>query len=121
MPFSASRPPDELAKDLYPYLAHHYRHGELVRLGWFDFVNDHCPTEDDADAVVVAFEAFVFLFLDGGVWNQHTAGLSAILAFLRDQTTKSPSTAQVGALRTILITPPVDESALEDWFYLVFS
>jgi hypothetical protein len=87
-------------------------------LGWFEFVNEHCPV--DGDAVVVAFEAFTFLFLDEGIWIRHTAGLSAILAFLREQTGHSPTREQVTALKDILCAERVSESGLEDWFYGVF-
>ena len=58
---SRNKPADRLAKDLYSYLANKMSHGDLARAGWFDFMNHHLPEE--ADPVVIAFEAFTYLFV----------------------------------------------------------
>ena len=115
---SGSKNADRLAKDLYPYLAHKMTHSELRSAGWFDFVNHHLPQE--ADPVVIAFEALTYLFVQDGNWTGNLDGLGAVLAFLREKTGLLPSAKQVASLKAILEQQPVQEAGLEEWFYTVY-
>ncbi len=116
---SLQKTADRLLKDLYVYLASEVRPSRLRQLGWFDFRNQDHPAT--TDAVTMAHAAFVYLSLNAdGHWNQATDVLTAILAYLTEQTGYRSDETSLRKLAVLLQEKPVRSQPVQDWFVNIF-
>lgn len=108
-----------LCRQLHSFLARKLPVLWLRQHGWFDFLNIDRPQTDDP--VQLACEAFLYLTVNiNDDWNGVVSVLTAVVAFLKQTTLLTPSTAQLRQLRDLLQKQPLDQPSVHEWFHLAY-
>jgi hypothetical protein len=110
---------DRYLKRLHSFLSQYLTIRQLRTLGWFDFQSLDRPEVEDV--IAVACEAFLYLSLTSEeTWNGVTGVLTAVVAFLKEETNQLPLASQAQELKSLLEATPVDSDAIREWFQKVY-
>ena len=112
---------DRLAKSLQLCLSNAFGGLSTLRvLGWFELLQDDWPQSDTAPRV--ACEALFHLaFDDTGHWGGNSVLIIGLVTFLKQQTSKFPTSVDLNDLKAMLESHPIDRSGVEQWFQMIYG
>lgn len=111
---------DSLAKRLYQHIPERIPAKTRREYGCLDFLQ-RGDYPDTRNPVNMAYAWFCSVALDkNGAYKECGWTVESFLAFLKEQTGRTPTLSDLGDLRSILLASPVGVGKLQTWFGRVY-